>query len=93
MRCAMERKEIEVYSEASNYGIVRMPGRRFPGSVIQGDSLSILCALVQSIHKRLAGTDDEELVDDAAELLDLLEGRPRHYEQVLTEHRIELPYG
>ena len=88
----MERKDIEVYSEASNYGIVRMPGRRFPGSVIQGDSLSILCALAHSIHNRVAGTNDEELVDDVAELLDLLEGRLRHYEQVLTEHGIELPY-
>jgi hypothetical protein len=38
----MEIKEIEVFSEMSNYAIVRMPGRHFPGCVIQGDSLSVL---------------------------------------------------
>lgn len=44
----MERKELEVFSEASNYGIVRMPGRQFPGCVVQGDSLSIM-----AVRKRL----------------------------------------
>jgi len=36
----MERKEVEVLSEASNYAVIRMPGRHFPGYVVQGDSLS-----------------------------------------------------
>ena len=45
----MEIKQIEVYSELSNYGIVRMPGRHFPGAVIQGDSLHILCRHACSI--------------------------------------------
>jgi hypothetical protein len=37
----MERIEIEVYSQATNQAIVRMPNRKFPGCVIQGDSLSV----------------------------------------------------
>jgi hypothetical protein len=88
----MERKELEVYSEAPNYAIVRMPGRRFPGCVIQGDSLSILYGLARSINDRVAGLEDGELADDAADLLNQLKTRLQHYEQVLAEHRIELPY-
>jgi hypothetical protein len=44
-----ERLTAEILSHASNSGIVQMPGRKFPGIVIQGDSLSNLfeqvCAL------------------------------------------------
>ncbi|WP_428307695.1 DUF6959 family protein [Lacipirellula sp.] len=89
----MEIKEIEVYSEASNSDIVRMPGRRFPGCVIQGDSLSnLLCnaELVCSIAER---SGDEELIDAAAEVRDALLGRLAHYERVLGEHGISLPYN
>lgn len=88
----MELKQLEVFSEASNYGIVRMPGRNFPGCVIQGDSLSILCSFARSIHQRVVALDDEELSGDTAEMLDLLEGRLKHYEEVLKQHDIPLPY-
>jgi hypothetical protein len=90
----MEQKILDVYSETSNYGIVKMPGRSFPGCVIQGDSLAILCSHARSIHQRaiqLVGKDD--LVDEASELLDLLQDRLGHYEQVLANHNLTLPYS
>ena len=88
----MEQKHLEVYSETSNYGVVRMPGRAFPGSVIQGDSLAILCEHARSVHRRAVQIADEELVDEAADLLEQLEGRLHHYEQVFADHKIALPY-
>jgi hypothetical protein len=88
----MERKEIEVFSGSVNQAVVRMPGRRFPGSVIQGDSLSMLFGLARKIHADVAGLANEELTGNAAELLNLLDARIRHYERVLAQHNIELPY-
>ncbi len=88
----MESKPLEVFSEESNYGIVRMPGRRFPGCVIQGDSLSILVALAEGICKTLRTIANEQLVGEAEELRDQLQDRLNHYEKVLGEHGIELPY-
>ena len=88
----MEQNHLEVYSETSNYGVVRMPGRSFPGAVIQGDSLAILCNHARSIHRRVAQIGDSELLGETAELLELLEDRLQHYEQVLSEHGIRLPY-
>ncbi|WP_425562122.1 DUF6959 family protein [Litoribacillus peritrichatus] len=35
----MKKEEIEVYSHESNSCIVRMPERRFPGVVVQINSL------------------------------------------------------
>jgi hypothetical protein len=88
----MEKKAIEVYSEATNHAVIRMPGRRFPGSVIQGVSLSIMRNLAHSIHRRVTRVADDELTADAEELLSLLDERLMHYEKVLAKHGMELPY-
>jgi len=88
----MESIELNVYSTSGNHAVVQPPGRKFPGSVIQGDSLFILNELAMSIRKRIPPNSDEELVGEVDELLGLLGGRLRHYEAVLAEHAIDLPY-
>ncbi|AKJ06064.1 hypothetical protein ATI61_110191 [Archangium gephyra] len=89
----MQKKEIEVFSEASNAAIVRMPGRRFPGSVIQGDSLSHLRWLAEDLRNRLRDHSEEDLRDTAQELFELLDGRLRHYVAVLDAEGIPLPFN
>jgi hypothetical protein len=91
----MKPIKLEVYSEESNHAVVRMPGRRFPGAVVQGDSLSILCAEARDISQRLKdlGTTDEELLSAAQEHQEKLLGRLLHYQEVLAAHGIELPYS
>jgi hypothetical protein len=89
----MQKKELEVFSEASNVAIVRMPGRRFPGSVIQGDSLSILRGLAQELRNGLRDHPDEDLRGTAQELFELLDGRLRHYVGVLDAEGIPLPFN
>jgi hypothetical protein len=89
----MDIKEIEVFSEETNYAIVRMPGREFPGCVIQGDSLSILLSCAQRARKLFSDTDNPELIDEIDELKESLEDRIRHYERVLKAHGFRLPYG
>jgi len=88
----MERKEIEVFSELSNFAIVRMPGRNFPGSVIQGDSLSILLKHAERVHQMAIGTGSLELIDEAALLRELLAERLEYYEKVITASGFSLPY-
>lgn len=61
----MERKELIVFSDSPNVAVIQVPGRQFPGSVIQGDSLAILCGLARSIHQRASVLKDEELAADA----------------------------
>ena len=87
----IEMKQIEVLSEASNMAVVRMPGRKFPGIVIQGDSLSILASAAEIIRARVPA-GHEVLREAAEELCRLLTGRLTHYEKVLRENGIKLPY-
>jgi len=90
----MKRMELEVYSDASNFGILRMPGRKFPACAIQGDSLCILFQQAQDVLSQLKSRGAvQETVDAAAEIVELLGARLDHYEAVLSEHGIELPYG
>ena len=89
---SVERVELELYSRAVNAGVVRMPGRQFPGLVLQGDSLSIMLGMAEEIFERTRTADDPELSETAAGLQALLQGYLRHYETVLRGHDLALPY-
>ena len=89
----MERIELEVFSEAGNFSIVRPCGRKFPGSVVQGDSLSILYSCAEAIRKNAVSLGNEDLLDNAEELARLIGARLMHYQGVLDLHGIELPFN
>jgi hypothetical protein len=88
----MEKQELEVYSAASNAAVVRAPGRRFPGVVVQGDTLSTLHAAAAFVAERVRDSADEELAGEAAMVRDRLAGLLAHYEAVLGAHGLGLPY-
>ena len=88
----MERKNLEVYSEASNHGVVCMPGRSFPGSFVPGDALASLCRSARRVHRLAVRTGSEELADEAEMSADDLGDRLRRYEGVLAGHGIPLLY-
>lgn len=89
----MEYMELEVYSQATNRAVVKMPGRHFPGLVIQGDSLSSLLYLAESICEKSEKTSDVDLVNETRELKDHLQQLLLHYEATLSKHNIPLPYS
>jgi predicted RNase H-like HicB family nuclease len=91
----MHMEPLEVYSRESNYAIVKPPGRRFPGCVIQGDSLSILCAHTRTIADVVSRADiaSEEFLEAVEDLNNELIWRILHYQAVLAKHGIKLPYA
>lgn len=90
----MQIEPLEVYSSESNYAIIKPPGRHFPGCVIQGDSLRILCQLSGEIARFVAASqiEDEDLKYQVEELNNSLVDRLLHYQSILSEHAIKLPY-
>lgn len=88
----MKRIELDVITENTNAAVVRMPGRRFPGIVLQGDSLNYLRVLSVDLKRRLASFDDEDLANTVEELEALLQGYARAYEAALEREGVELPY-
>lgn len=63
-----------------------MPGRHFPGLVIQGDSMSTLADHAEQIYEKCRNSDDEDLVWEAKYMMKTLNGLLLHYEIVLGEH-------
>ena len=84
--------DLELWSAQTNSAVVRVPGRRFPGVVVQGDSLSILFALAMDVLERLPGTADTELRSAAEELAEKLFAHVKSYESTLEVRGVALPY-
>lgn len=87
----MRIEQVEIYSDASNMAIMRHPGRRFPGMLIQGDSLYNLCQAVESLCSGLG--KNPKAREHALFLRDELLDRLDHYKKVLTQHGIPMPFN
>jgi predicted RNase H-like HicB family nuclease len=83
---------VEIYSDETNAAIMRHPGRRFPGVLIQGDTLASLCADVRRVVAiacpHLDSDGQFELYDLQERLAEFLE----HYKRVLRQHGLPLPF-
>jgi hypothetical protein len=79
----VKKLQVDCLSEQINAAVVRMPGRTYPGVVIQGDTLQSLCEL---------GAEALESADARKDLLEKLLAFRDHYESVLVSHGMQLPY-
>ena len=89
----MRTEEVEILSDQTNAAVMRHPTRRFPGILIQGDSMSNYCRLADDACRRLKEGDVEEAAHELNELRNMLWGQLTHYKSVLGEHDIALPFS
>ena len=86
----MAKPEVaELLTPPRNFAVVQLPGRKFPGVVFQGDSLSILREQAASVSERVQGTTSQA---EAADLREQLDDILRGYLAVLRERDIEPPF-
>lgn len=64
----MKKLELDVLSDATNAAVVRMPDRRYPGLVVQGDKLIYLNAKAKELSEEVSKTGDERLARLAGNL-------------------------
>ena len=88
----METIEVDAFTGQGNYAVIRLPARKFPGVLVQGDSLSMFVADLRRGLERLRRGDIDEGIDEVADVLDRLTEVQRSYEYVLADHSIPLPY-
>ena len=88
-----QKLEVEVFSKSVNSPVIRFPGRRYPGVLIQGDSLSILFDLVVTIRDSIAHQNLEEADGSAQELQEILTEHLTIYEAALRTEGFDLPYS
>ncbi|MDV9170989.1 hypothetical protein R6V09_12685 [Streptomyces sp. W16] len=88
----MERVDVELFTDGGNDAVVRLPGRRFPGVLIQGDSLHILRSDVAEVVEACERGDLAEAGESAGLLLAGLDALLTRYSVALESHSIQRPY-
>jgi hypothetical protein len=84
--------EVKLLSDPSNFAVVHLPTRQFPGVVFQGDTLHELVKDISAIERSLADGQHSEVLEEVAWLRERLANALTDFEQVCAAHKIELPY-
>lgn len=82
--------DAKLLSEPTNGAVVHLPGRAFPGVVIQGDTLDSLIAELREVSIEGSETERVRLL---ADVIERLEGLQFRYEAVLEREGMTLPYS
>ncbi|MGW2349485.1 DUF6959 family protein [Actinacidiphila glaucinigra] len=88
----MERIEVELLTDGGNDAVVRLPGRSFPGDLIQGDTLNTLQADVAELVELCAAGDLEEVRQVASLLHADLGTKIERNTEALEAHGISRPF-
>jgi hypothetical protein len=84
--------EPKLLSRATNFAVVQLPSRNFPGVVVQGDTLNSLVSSLADMKSQLQAGDYAELVEEIEEMRAQLGEALSHYEEVCRRLAVELPY-
>ncbi len=84
--------QVELLTDQGNGAVLRLPGRKFPGVLIQGDTLSNYLSTVGEVLQAFERGDSPEAESIVRELRTSLEELRDRYEAALKNHGIPLPY-
>ena len=88
----VETLKVDALTGQHNYAVIRLPERKFPGVVVQGDSLSTLVADLRRALDYLREGAVDDGIAEVADVLETLKGAKGSYEAALAAHSISLPY-
>jgi hypothetical protein len=74
--------EVEIFTDQGNGAVLRLPNRKYPGLLLQGDTLRNLIAMAESVEQ-LSATGSAELQQEATGLADCLRELRHWYEFAL----------
>jgi len=87
----MHVESVEIFDDTSNRAVMRHPGRHFPGVLVQGDSLYLLCCSADDVCSRIGRHSPG--FEEANELRNTLWSYLNHYKSVLDNHELPLPFS
>lgn len=86
--------DVDLLTEATNNAVVRLPNRKYPGVLIQGDSLYALFVELDDLAMAASSSGaDPALVENALAVRDNVGELLAWYEQALTLHGMSLPHS
>ncbi len=88
----MRIDQVEILSDAPNAVVLRHPGRKFPGVLVQGDTLHTLVTTLQAVQEQSTILPKQQ-AEALGEALELLTELLSHYKVVLSAHDIKVPFN
>lgn len=82
---------VEIFADTTNAAVMRHPERRFPGVLIQGDTLHSLCCQADDACSAIDRSSDA--YKPANELRNLLWSYLIHYKATLDAHSLPVPFS
>ena len=87
----MRQENVEILSDQTNAAVIRHPDRKFPGILVQGDSLYAMCLRADLACEQVGrGSPGYNELND---LRNSLWAYLNHYKGVMYEHDIALPFN
>ncbi len=83
---------VTLLTDPTNYAVVQLPGRNFPGVVFQGDSIHALVAQLKDAIGIAEKHSDDDLNAELSDLLELFAGVENKLKSVCAREGIALPY-
>lgn len=81
----------KILEAGANGTVAQLPERKFPGTVVRGDSLSILLSDFEELKENVAKKDESEIAASLATIERHLKERVEFCESVLEKHGLGLP--
>lgn len=84
--------QADLLSPPVNFAVVQLPERKYPGVVVQGDTLRSLQQQVEQMGRLLDAGEMEDLAGEIEDLKEQLSRALTYFERVCAERGIALPY-
>ncbi len=82
----------KLLSLPTNFAVVQLPERRYPGVVVQGDTLTNLVSQLTRMKALLKTGDLNELAGEIDDVKETLVDALSHYKSICAKHSIGLPF-
>ncbi len=87
----MRAASVDILSDQANAAVLRHPDRKFPGVLVQGDTLYTLCHRADVACREIGRSSPG--FDEANDLRNALHALLSHYKVVLGEYDTSLPFS
>ena len=88
----MSENIARVYGRRGNYALAQLDGRKYPGLLIQGDSLKQVEVLVDEVIELRQQGEAGEFEEALQEVAEVIKGLVGSYESMMGEAQLRLPY-
>lgn len=86
------KEAVHLLSSPTNYAVVQLPGRQFPGVVVQGDTLHSIIAQLQNIRQHVEADKKIEALGELTDISEQLSMAISRYITTCESNKIELPF-